>query len=253
LGKIGEEMKVLAIIQARVGSTRLPSKVLMKLQNKTVLEHVVNRVKRSKYIDEVIVATTINKEDLEIVKICANQNIRVFCGSQNDVLDRFYQIAKILKPVNIVRITADCPLMDANVIDKIIKEHLKTKSDYTSNTLRETYPDGEDVEVFKFDSLEKAWNKAKLNSEREHVTPYIKKFFKTLDVCYKQNLHAKRWTLDKKEDFEFIKIIYNNLYKKNKFFGIEDVLKFLEKNPEIEKINQHITRNEGYKKSILED
>jgi len=238
-------MNILAIIQARIGSTRLPQKVLLDLEGKTVLEHVVERVKRSN-ISKVIVATTINNEDLKIVKLCSNKGIRVFCGSNDDVLDRFYQIAKLIKPKHIVRITADCPLIDHDIIDRIIDLHLLKNSDYTCNTLNETFPDGLDVEIFTYEALEKAWKEARLTSEREHVTPYIRKhkeIFKISGLENKQNFSQKRWTLDEPDDYKFLKIVYKNVYVNNSDFRMNDVLKYLRENPDVEKINNEIIRN----------
>jgi len=249
-------MNVLAIIQARVGSTRLPNKVLMPLGDKTVLEHVVNRVHKAGSIKDLIVATTTNKEDIEIVKLCSQIGVKHFCGSEEDVLDRFYQACKKTKPDNIVRITADCPIIDPFVIELVVSEHIKRGVDYTSNTLEATYPDGQDVEVFKFSAMEKAWNNSTLMSEREHVTPYINKnpnLFKLYNVINNENLKDKRWTLDNKEDYDFLKKIFENLYLKNNFFGMYDVLTLLKQKPEIENINGSIKRNEGYAKSIKED
>lgn len=249
-------MDILAIIQARIGSTRLPQKVLLDLKGKTVLEHVVERVKRSNKISEVIVATTINTEDLEIVKLCSNKGIRVFCGSEDDVLDRFYQVAKLVNPKHIVRITADCPLIDPDIIDKTIDLHLYKNSDYTCNTLNETFPDGLDIEIFTYEALEKAWKEAKLTSEREHVTPYIrnhKEIFKISGLENKQNLSKKRWTIDEYDDYEFLKVVFENVYVSNPDFRMNDILKYLRKNPDVERINNQIVRNEGYLKSLKED
>ena len=253
---LGSVMNILAIIQARISSTRLPKKVLLDLEGKTVLEHVVERVNRSKRISEVIVATTINSEDLEIVKLCSNKGIRVFCGSEDDVLDRFYQVAKLIKPKHIVRITADCPMIDPNVIDKTINLHLYQNSDYTCNTLNETFPDGLDVEIFTYEALEKAWKEAILTSEREHVTPYIRKheeIFKISGLEKKQNLSKKRWTIDEYDDYKFLKVIFKNVYVKNSNFRMNDILKYLRKNPDVERMNNQIVRNEGYLKSVEED
>ncbi len=250
------ENKILAIIQARMGSTRLPEKVLMKLEDRTVLEHVVDRVGKSTYVTDLFVATTIDQKDLAIVRLCAEKNIRVFCGSEHDVLDRFFQLAKLIKPDHIVRITADCPLMDPAVLDLVISRHLETEADYTTNTFGETYPDGQDVEVFTYHAIQKAWKEADLVSEREHVTPYIRKhaeIFKHTSVDYSENLSGKRWTLDNAEDYEFIKRVYKALYGKDKIFGMEQVLSFLRQNPQIESINNAISRNEGYKKSLMQD
>jgi len=248
-------MKIIAIIQARLGSTRLPGKVLLDLEGRTVLEHVIRRVKSSKLVNNVIVGTTINKDDLEIVKLCADLGINVYCGSEDDVLDRYYQTARLFKADHIVRITSDCPLIDPMVIDEVITLHMREKADYTSNTLKETYPDGEDIEVFTFAALKEAWKRAKLSSEREHVTPFMRKnpAFKLSNLEYNNDLSHKRWTLDNPEDYDFIKLIYQNIYTKNPDFGMEEILEFIDKNPDIEKINRNINRNEGYLKSLKED
>jgi len=249
-------MSLIAIIQARVSSTRLPRKVLKEVEGKTILEHVINRVKAAKNLDDIVVAATVKKEDLEIVKLCANLGISVFCGSEDDVLDRYYQAARLFKADHIVRITSDCPLIDFKIIDDVTDLYFKEKVDYVSNTIPETFPDGEDVEVFSFKALKIAWKKAKMSSEREHVTPYIRKnsnIFKITNLKSKFNLTNKRWTLDEPEDFEFIKIIYENLYPKDSLFGMETILNYLRENPEVEKINKNIIRNEGYLKSLKED
>lgn len=251
-----KNIKILAIIQARMGSTRLPKKVLLDLEGKTVLEYVVERVKRSKLIDEVIVATTISPDDLDIVKLCSNKGIRVFCGSEDDVLDRYYQISKLIKPKHIVRVTADCPLIDPDIIDKTIDLHLYNNSDYTCNTLNETFPDGLDVEIFTYEALEKTWKEAKLTSEHEHVTPYIrnhKEIFKISGLDNKVNLSKKRWTLDEYDDYKFLKVIFENVYVNNPDFRMNDILKYLRKNPDVEIINNQIIRNQGYLKSLKED
>lgn len=252
-----DKMKIIiAIIQARVGSTRLPRKVLLDLEGKTVLEHVIERVRASKLPNDIIVATTINKDDLEIVKLCTNQDISVYCGSENDVLDRYFQASRLFEADHIVRITSDCPLIDPKLIDDVITLHLNEKADYTSNTIKRTFPDGEDVEVFSYEALKKAWEMATLTSEREHVTPYIWKnpgIFKLANLTCEENISHKRWTLDNPEDYEFIKMIYRNLYNKKRLFDMEAILKFVNENPETEKINQHNSTNEGYLKSLRED
>lgn len=249
-------MKIKAVIQARVGATRLPGKVMMKVLDKPILEYVIERVNRAKLIDEVIVATTENKEDLPIVDLAARLDVRVYCGSENDVLDRFYQAAKLFKIKNIVRITSDCPLIDPDIIDMVIEKHINAGADYTANIIKETYPDGEDVEVFTFESLKRAWRSAKLASEREHVTPYIRKhikLFKIVNIECDDDLSNKRWTIDEPADYEFVIQIYQALYHKNPFFGMRDILEFLKIHPEIEEINHHISRNEGYLKSVIDD
>lgn len=248
--------KIIAIIQARVGATRLPNKVLLDLEGKTVLERVVERARSSRLIEDAVVATTVKKEDLKIVNLCSSKGIRVYAGSEGDVLDRYFQAARLLGAGHIIRITADCPLIDSKVIDRGIGLHLSRKADFTCNTIKPTFPDGEDVEIFTFEAITAAWKNAKLSSEREHVTPYIKKHpevFKLINFEHTEDLSLKRWTLDEKSDYRFIKLIYNKLYRKSKIFGMDSVFKLLKQHPEYEKINQKIVRNEGYLKSLKED
>lgn len=249
-----ENINVLAIIQARVGSTRLPEKVLLPLGNKTVIEQVIDRVRQTNSIDELVVATSIEKSNLPLIKLCSEKGIRIFAGSEDDVLDRFFQLSKLLKPKHIVRITADCPLHDPEVIDMVVKSHLGSKSDYTSNTDPPTYPDGLDVEVFTFDVLKEAWEKAKLNSEREHVTPYIRKNEKIKKHNLKNeiDLSELRLTLDEEDDYKLIKMIFDN-FADREIFYLHDILGYLKNNPEIQKINAGIMRNEGLLKSLKND
>lgn len=248
-------MDIIAIIQARMGSSRLSGKVLKELSGKPALWHVINRVGRSGRIEDIVVATTCQKKDLEIVKYCAEQGIRVFVGSEEDVLDRYYQAARLYKPKHVVRITADCPLHDYKVIDMVIQKHLDMNNDYTSNTLEDSFPDGLDCEVFTFSALERAWKEAKLASEREHVTPYIKKekSFKKFSIKDTVDHSQYRWTMDTDADFVFISRIYEELYEKNPGFGREEIYDLLEGRPELMTINQGIIRNEGYIKSIEND
>lgn len=247
---------IAAIIQARMGSTRLPNKVLKNLGDKSVLEQVYSRVKKSKLIDEIFIATTIDKNNLPLLNLCTSKGMRVFCGSEDNVLDRYYQLAKLIKTEHIVRITSDCPVIDSELIDMIIEKHLQSNSDYTSNTIEDSYPDGLDTEVFKFKSLEYAWKNASLNSEREHVTAYIKKhpeLFKLNSIVSEINYSEKRWTLDTDLDFQFLHLLYEELYSKNENFGMNDILELLERKPSLELINSNILRNEGYIKSLKED
>tara|TARA_Y100001958_G_C21244993_1_gene574446 strand:+ start:3316 stop:4095 length:780 start_codon:yes stop_codon:yes gene_type:complete len=248
--------KIIAIIQARSGSTRLPGKVLLKLNSKSVIRHVFERVKASELLSDVYVATTVLKEDLSIVNECSTYGVGVFCGSENDVLDRYYQLSKLLKPTHIVRITADCPLIDPKVIDLVIKSHIDSEADYTSNTLDVPYPDGQDVEIFTFSSLQKAWKNAKLLSEREHVTPYIKldeKNFVINKILSNEKYSNYRWTLDEKEDFDLIKIIFDELYERNPLFTMDDIINFLNNNEHLLSINSMYLREEGYRKSLEND
>lgn len=238
--------KIVAIIQARVGSTRLPGKVLLDLKGKTVLNHVVDRVKKSKYIDEVIVATTDLEQDDKIVDECNKIGCKYFRGSESDVLSRYYLCAKENKADIVIRITSDCPLIDFNIIDNMIEKFLYKQNsniDYMNNTLEPTLPRGYDVEIFSFRALVKANFEAKLDYEREHVTPYIyfnpDKFNLSL-FRYRYDYSKYRLTLDTKEDFEVISSIFESLYDVNNYFLLEDVIKYMEYNPEIVQINKNI-------------
>jgi spore coat polysaccharide biosynthesis protein SpsF (cytidylyltransferase family) len=249
-------VKTVAIVQARWGSTRLPGKVLLPLAGPTVLEHVVRRVRRARAVDGVVVATSIKPEDLKIAMFCAKKGISLYLGSEEDVLDRYYQAARLYGADIVVRITADCPLIDPGIIGRMIAEHRAGGSDYTSNTLAESFPDGEDVEVFTFAALERAWKEAALGSEREHVTPYIRnhpEIFRLKNVAHPDNLAHMRWTLDRLDDYLFLKKVYGALYRRNTLFGIKDILVYLKKHPEVGRINSHIERNEGYKTSLQLD
>ena len=253
-----EKIKVLAIIQARLGSTRLPGKVLLPLGQKTVLENVYDRVLSAKEIDQVIVATTIKSGDDRLAEFCKEKGIETFRGSENDLLDRYYQTAKKYGTEHIVRITADCPLIDPGIIHRAVIEHLDKKNDFTCTAFlnSETFPDGEDVDVFTFAALEEAWKNAKIPYQREHVTQYFTANtdkFKISNIEYKENLSSLRWTLDESSDYEFIKAIYKGLDKEGKIFGMKEILRYLSDHPELEKINHQIIRNEGLKKSLSQD
>lgn len=250
---------IYAIIQARMGSTRLPGKVMMDLCGHPVIEHVVNRLKESTLIDNIIIATSENINNQPIIDFCKNKNIGYFVGSEDDVLDRYYQAALnygLSDKDIIIRITSDCPLIDSIVVDKVIKEHLLNDNDYTANVLKCTYPDGLDCEVFNFNALKEAWINANLSSQREHVTLYIRdnpKKFKLANVKNDEDFSDLRWTLDEQEDFSFIKEIYKNLYNQDYFFHMDDIIQLLKEKPELLNINSKFTRNEGLLKSLKED
>ncbi|OVE70732.1 acylneuraminate cytidylyltransferase [Clostridium diolis] len=239
-------MKVVCIIQARMGSTRLPGKVLKKICEKTILEHDIDRLKRVKNINEIIIATTILENDNCIVEEAERLNVKYYRGSEEDVLARYYYAAKENKSDIVVRVTSDCPLIDSEVTEKIIQYQIDNMQiyDYVSNTIDRTYPRGLDTEVFKFKSLEKAFNEAISKRDREHVTPYI------WDNCnlfrlaqYKNDIDYSelRWTLDTEEDFELIDKIYNMLYpsKKNDFY-MKDVLELYKQYTNLKSINNSI-------------
>lgn len=240
--------KVTAILQMRIGSTRLPKKILKNIAGKPMLWHFTNRVKKAKLIDEIIIATTTKDEDDMIVKWARSNGLKHYRGSTEDVLDRFYQTATKFKAEVIVRVTPDCPLIDPEVMDKVIKYFLDGDFDYVSNTIKRNYPDGLDTEVFSYDALKKAWKEAKMASEREHVTPYIwkhPKMFKIGSVECEEDLSHMRWCVDTERDLEFVREIYKRLYKEGKVFHMSDVLKLLKKHPELMEINKGIARDEG--------
>ncbi len=242
-------------IQARMGSTRLPGKVVKKIQGKPVLAHIIERLKKIKGV-KIILATTIKKEDDVLESIAKQLGIETFRGSENDVLDRYYQAAKLFGLKAIVRVTGDCPVIDTNIVEKVIDFYHKNSFDYVSNIHPVSYPDGLDVEMFSFEALEKSWKEGKLTSQREHVVPYIlknPKIFKIGNIINNKDYSSLRLTLDEKEDLILIRKIYKELYDKNSFFGLKEILELFEKKPELVKINQHIGRNEGYQKSLQED
>jgi glutamate-1-semialdehyde 2,1-aminomutase len=248
-------MKITAIIQARMTSTRLPGKVLADLMGKPLLYVVCSRARKAHNLDLVAVATTNNPADDGVQQLCEQLCIPCFRGDENDVLDRYYQASKQFDADVIVRLTADCPLLDPSLIDKVIDDYRSGDFDYVSNTLQPTYPDGLDIEVFSRHALERAWREAKLKSEREHVTPYIWKqpaLFKTHNVSHGENLSGLRWTVDEPQDLDFVRRIYGHMGVDSDF-GMNDVLTLLKARPELSGINTGFERNEGYQKSLRED
>lgn len=250
-------MKYLAIIQARCGSSRLPGKIMKDLCGEPMLLRMIERVQQSRLVDEVMVATTIERNDLPVIALCAQHGIRVFAGSENDVLDRFYQAAKLLNPDYVIRLTADCPCFDPALLDKAISE-MNIESDYLA-MMSETLPDGLDLEIIRFLALRKAWKEARLKSEREHVTQYIVKhtdLFCCQDFVPTEGYFGdERWTVDEPEDFEVVSKVYEHFYDGNAVvpFSYKDVLAFLDSHPEIKQINARFSRNEGLAKSLRED
>lgn len=249
-------MRFLAVIQARCGSSRLPAKVLKDLCGKTVLERVIERVRRSRHVDEVMVATTLKEEDLPIVRLVSGMGLRVFAGSPLDVLDRYYQAAKLIRPEYVIRITADCPVFDPGVLDDAI-EKLEAGTDYMA-AVSETLPDGLDLEIMRFEALKRAWKEAGLMSEREHVTMYIKnhpELFRIQDYpCAFGNLHDERWTIDEEEDYRFLQKIYEHFTEMGHGeFTASDILEYLNRNEDVRKINQGLIRNEGLLISLKHD
>ena len=238
--------KVLAIIQARYSSSRFPGKVLKIINKKTLLEILIKRLSKSKYISKIIVACSLNDKDSKIIDICKKLKIDYFAGSENNVLDRFYKSAKKSKIENIVRITGDCPLIDSEIVDIVIKNFFLNKVDYASNTNPPTFPDGLDVEIFKFNALENAYLNVKNDHEREHVTPYIikNKEFQKVNLKNSQDISWLRLTLDEERDFQVIKKIVRN-FKNNLYFNLNDIFNLYKKDKNIFLLNSNLIRNEG--------
>ncbi|MBI5223485.1 aminotransferase class III-fold pyridoxal phosphate-dependent enzyme [Candidatus Micrarchaeota archaeon] len=249
---------ITVILQARMSSTRLPGKTLSHILGKPMLWHVIQRLKKSKKANKLVVATTINRTDDPIEQLCKTENIVCFRGSENDVLDRYVQAIRTFGGDVVVRVTADCPLLDADVMDLVIDDFLKGGADFVSNIFPPTYPDGLDVEVCSRSTLEKAHKEAKLSSEREHVMPYI---WKNKDIFTQRNVtnpdgdfSKMRWTVDTPEDLEFVRAVYESLGSKGQThdFTTKDILEII-RDSDISKINSKYTRNEGYAKSVKED
>lgn len=250
-------MATIGLIQARMGSTRLPGKVLKQMGSRTILEHIYHRVSTAKLLDKVIIVTSTEDLDDELEAFCTSRNIPVFRGSEWDVLDRFYQAAISLgkKPDTLVRMTSDCPLHSGKVVDFGIKEYRDRGVDYFSNSNNEPdfLEDGFDVEVFSFEALETAWKEAKLLSEREHVTPYIKQSGKF--TCAWKKSHPDyqfKLSVDTPNDFKAVESIFAHL-KDTPDFSIGDVVDLLKAHPEILEYNQDSIINAGYQKSLDND
>ena len=229
----------------------------MLIEGKSLLCHLVKRIKASRYVNDIVIATTTNERDNAIVEFAKAENLKFYCGSEDDVLDRFYQASVLYGLETIVRVTPDCPMLDPDVMDIVISKFSEGNYDYVSNVITPTFPDGLDTEVFSFQSLEKIWHEARLPSEREHVTAYILKhpeLFRQFNVKREgEDLSWMRWTVDTQRDLEFVNKIFEYLYTPNEIFHMEDVLDLLKENPQLLKINSGILRNEGYKISLLKD
>lgn len=226
----------LAILQARLSSTRLPGKVLMPILGEPMLLRQIERVRRSRKIERLIVATSTDASDDELAAVCERAGVECSRGSLADVLDRFYQIVHREGAETVVRLTGDCPLADPAVIDAVIDAYSASPCDYASNILVPTYPDGLDVEVFSADSIGRAWREASSIYDREHVTPYIYMHdggFALQNVTHSPNLSGHRWTVDTLADFELVRAIYTALYPQNPAFAMQDILAFLEQKPDL--------------------
>lgn len=245
-----EKMKVAAIIQARRGSTRLPDKVFLELSNKPLLEHVVFRLKNSSFLDEIIIATTSSSNDNLIESWANNNKINIFRGSENNVLERYYEAAKKYNVDVIVRITADDPFKDYRLIDEAVSILIEKKLDFVCNNNPVSFPEGLDVEVFTFNALEVSYNNAVSDFDKEHVTQYIHKNKDKFNIANIQNdwdLSFHRWTLDTIEDYQFAQKIYSELYKEGDVFLREEIFDLLEKYPAIIELNNRVNRSDLYR------
>lgn len=246
---------IAAIIQVRMTSTRLPGKVMLEINGKPLLAYMLERLKFSKLIGKVIIATTINYKDNVIVKFCKKAGIDFYRGSENDVLDRYYNTAKEFCVKHIVRVSSDCPLIDPRVCDHIADVYFKSNVDFVHTG--PTFAEGVDCEIFSFNVLEKAWNEASLKSEREHLTLYIHnhpELFKKITLINETDDSKYRFTVDELEDFLVVKAILEALYRKNsRPFTTSEIKIFLDSRPDVYKLNTHIIRNEGLLKSLKED
>ena len=244
------------IIQARLGSTRLPGKTLIEIAGRPMLGHVVDRVRRIAGVEQIIIATTTKPNDQAIVSFAEAEGLPVYTGSEEDVLDRFYQAARLFKASIIIRITPDCPLLDVAVSEQVLTRFLQGDVDYASNTNPPTFPDGLDTEVFSFAALEQTWHEAKLPSEREHVTAYMWKNsgkFRLANVSNSTDLSALRWTVDEPRDLAFVRAVCNHLDPTTTSFGMAEVLALLQAQPELYQLNTGIMRNEGYQRSLRQE
>ena len=238
-----------------MSSTRLPGKVLMKLDKKhTVLDYLINQLKHSKLLGKIIIATTNLEEDNAIVNFAKKNKIEYFRGESDDVLDRYYQCAKNFSSDNILRITADNPLVDPTVIDDLIINYQKSSCDYASTNLARTYPFGIDAEIFSFNTLEKTWKNAILPSEREHVSPYMKKnskIFKQFNLRNKIKVPLVRLTIDREVDLELFRIVISKITDRP--ILMNNILELYNNEPKLFEINSHMDPLEGYNKSLKYD
>jgi len=239
-----ESNKIVAIIQARMCSTRLPGKVLYEVDGVPLLSTMLKRIEKSKLLDQVIVATSKNPADDQVVAFCKQESVECFRGSENDVLLRYYECANKYNANTIVRLTGDCPLIDPIVIDKVIHFYFKNKVDYAANTVppeTSVFPDGSDVEVFSYSALEKAHRQARSLKDREHVTFYFWKYnknFTTAQLTQNDNWSKYRFTVDYPEDFEVIEYIIRELIKRKSIGSLDEIIDILNTNPKIRRKNE---------------
>jgi spore coat polysaccharide biosynthesis protein SpsF (cytidylyltransferase family) len=248
-------VRVLAVVQARLGSTRLPGKALMDVAGRPMMAHVIARTRAVPGVDLTVLATTVDPADDALVDLARSLGVPWIRGSVEDVLDRFHAALLEYPAGAILRVTADCPLLDPEVSGLVVKEYVehREKTDYVSNVEPATYPDGLDTEIFSAAALERAWREARSPSDREHVTTYIrdeKNGFRLRNVVHREDLSMHRWTVDEPRDLEFVRAVYDELAPDGqRIFAMREVLELLRRRPELSAINAGIKRNEGLLRS----
>ncbi len=252
-------MNIVTIIQARISSTRLPAKVMLPVLGQPLLLRMIERVQNANLAGKIIVATSTNTDDDQIEKLCIENKLTCFRGHLTDLLDRHYQIGRLYAADAIVKIPSDCPLIDPQIIDRVLKVFIDNeKYDYVSNLHPATYPDGNDVEILSFQALEHAWRDATKKFEREHTTPFIwehQDMFAIANVEWETGLDLSsslRFTIDYEEDYHFISKVYEELGAQNPKFGLNDILRLLEQKPEIADINHKFTGTYWYDNHLSE-
>ena len=234
-------MRIVGIVQARMGSTRLPGKVLMDMGGKTVLARVVSRLRRAALVDEIVVATTNSEADDVIVRECRGLTVPFFRGSENDLLDRYYHAALECSAEVVVRVTSDCPLIDPDLVDKTIRVFQDRHADYASNVFPRTYPRGLDTEVFAMVALERNWREAHQPHQREHVTPYFyehPEIFRLTSLRGQTDYSQHRWTLDTAADLELLRTIHAHFDNRDDF-AWREAIEVMEREPELAELNAH--------------
>ncbi len=239
-------MKTVAIVQARMGSTRFPDKVMKPIRGTPLIELLLQRLSVAREIDQIMLATSLDPRNEPLAAHVQSLGFDVYRGSEHDVLDRYYEAAKLGHADVVVRITGDCPLVDAALLDSVITAFKSASVDYACNTDPATYPDGLDIEVFSFQALQAAWQEARRPPEREHVTPYIRESgrFRTLKLRHTEDLSGERWTVDEPADFDVINAVFEHFHPRGDF-GWQDVLQLLRDKPQLFAANRHLIRNEG--------
>lgn len=248
-------MRVVAIVQARTGSTRLPGKVLQDLAGRTMLARVVQRTERAALVDDVVVATTTSRQDDPVVAECRRLGVSCFRGSEQDVLDRYFLASEFSRAELVVRVTSDCPLIDPGLIDRVVAAFLRELPDYASNFLERSYPRGLDNEVFTLEGLARAWCEATRPYQRVHVTPYFYEnpgLYRLLAVKHDRDLSAGRWTVDTPDDMKFARAVYERMGADDSF-NWQDVLQLLQNEPGLADINSHVRQKELRDESLGPD